>query len=89
MTPAKRKTATGKIADLVGDFNGKIVQTLEWGQKALSYPIGNAESGFYYTLCLETAGEDIKKLNDKLRVDEGILRYLIIKTNAHRAQLKK
>lgn len=79
LTPAKRKSATAKMEDQIKVFSGKIVENKELGKKDLAYSIKKAESGYFISLELTMDGQNIKKLNDKLRVDEGILRYLIIK----------
>lgn len=79
LTPAKRKSADSKMEEQIRTFSGKITNTQDHGKKDLAYPIKNIETGFFTTLSLEMDGSNLKRLNDKLRVDEGILRYLIIK----------
>jgi len=79
LTAAKKKTAIEKLEKLVTAFNGKTGKVVDWGEKKLAYPIKKSESGLYLTFPLEMLGEDAKKLHDKLRLEEGILRYLLIR----------
>jgi ribosomal protein S6 len=45
----------------------------------MAYKIGKSETGLYLHFELELDGKGIKALNEKLRTDPEILRYLVIK----------
>jgi small subunit ribosomal protein S6 len=76
---AKKKTFSEKLGKLIDTLKGKIEKTDEWGGLELAYPIAKNTDGlfFYYELELESAAA--KNLNDKLRLDEDIIRYLLIR----------
>ena len=48
-------------------------------RKKLAYPIGQAKNAYYATIDFELEPLKIKILEDKLRLEEIILRYLIVK----------
>jgi len=79
ITAAKIKTVSGKLSKLVELFKGKIVKLEEWGKKDLAYPINKSSTGYFLYGELELTTNTVKGLTDKLRIDEDILRYLIIR----------
>lgn len=78
-TAAKKKAFVEKIEKLVDSFEGKTQKVKDLGQKDLAYAIGKINSGLFLQFPLELNGENAKKLNDKLRVEETIIRYLLIR----------
>jgi small subunit ribosomal protein S6 len=69
-------------------FNGKIKSTKEIGVRDLAYKIGKSETGFFtfYELEMEPAGA--KQLNEKLRIDPDVIRYLLIKSQISKGKLQ-
>ena len=67
------------------DEGGQNVQKQEdkseqfFTRKKLAYPIGQAKNAYYATIDFELEPLKIKILEDKLRIEEIILRYLIVK----------
>lgn len=88
LTAAKKKTAIEKLEKLVTVFNGKTGKVVDWGEKKLAYPIKKSVTGLYLTFPLEMLGEDAKKFHDKLRLEEGILRYLLIRSEENKKAAK-
>lgn len=76
---AKRKKVTEVVEKVLSLFSGKITETKEWGVKELAYKLGKNESGFYIFMELEMDAKGVKVLNDKLKNDPEILRFLVIK----------
>ena len=74
-TAAKKKKVVEKIS-------GKITESKEWGVKELAYKIGKSTSGLYLYFELELDPKDVKALNEKLRTDADIIRFLMIKSEA-------
>lgn len=79
------KTLT-KIKKLVTDANGKIGEIKEWGKHELAYPVlpatrhGQREKeGFFFTIFLELEGKETKSLENKIKVEEDLLRYLLVR----------
>lgn len=59
--------------------NGKITDKASWGKKTLAYPIKKEKEGIYWLLTLVMTRKEAKELTDKLRLNEFILRYLLIR----------
>lgn len=78
-TPAKTKAFKEKIAKLVELFKGKVVKTDDWGKKDLAYKIKKSDTGYYLYWELELGSSMAKKLGEKLRVEEEILRQLLLR----------
>ncbi len=56
----------------------KIEKETDWGEKKLAYPIKKNERGHFYFYELKTSPEKIKTLEGWLKLNENILRYLIV-----------
>ncbi len=50
-----------------------------WGERVLAYPIKRQTSGFYAHFEIQSDPKDIKGLDKNLRLDEDVLRYLLIR----------
>jgi len=79
VTPAKKKSVSEKIEKLVKDGKGKVAKIDEWGKIDLAYKIKKEPAGFFIHYNLEAEGSVAKSIKDKLRLDNDILRYLIVK----------
>ena len=58
---------------------GEILKKEEWGTRKMAYPIQNHFRGHYVHYDLATQPEHIAECERLLRIDENILRYLVIK----------
>lgn len=76
---AKKKKVTETLESLMKVFKGKISDSKDWGVKEMSYKIGKSTTGLYLFFKLELDSKSIKGVNDKLRVDAEILRYLVVR----------
>lgn len=73
-----KKTAEG-IKKLVDTIDGKLIDFKEIGEKKLAYPIKKELNGYYYVMQLEANKDAISELDRKTRLDERVLRHLIIR----------
>ena len=73
------KNTVKELSDIVTSRNGKITNTKEMGQRELAYPINKEVSGFYYVFNFEATNDIINELNRKSRINENIIRHMIIK----------
>ena len=76
---AKKKKVTETLEKTLKIFKGTIRESKEWGVKELAYKIGKSETGLYLYFELELDPTAVKALNDKLRVDSDLIRYLLIR----------
>ncbi len=70
---------TTEIQKLISDNKGKVIEFKDMGRKKLAYPINKEVSGFYYLMNVEATHEVIQEFDRKLRINENILRHLILK----------
>ena len=70
---------TKEVQSLMNDGNSKVIEFKDMGRKKLAYPINKEISGFYYLINAEATNETIQEFDRKLRINENILRHLILK----------
>lgn len=78
-TASKKKQVKESLDKLIKIFKGEIVENKDWGDIELSYPIKKNTSGFFMFYILKLEGESAKALEEKLRVDEELIRFLMIR----------
>lgn len=76
---AKKKKVSETLDKILKVFGGKIADTKEWGVKELAYKLGKSETGLYLHYNLELDAKSVKALNEKLRTDDDILRFLVVR----------
>jgi ribosomal protein S6 len=83
---AKKKKVTETLEKALKIFKGVISSSKELGVKEMAYAIrgasskiGKSETGLYLYFELELDGSGVKALNEKLRTDPDILRFLVIR----------
>lgn len=64
---------------VIKELNGDITKTEFCGLRNLAYPINNCKRGHYVLLNIISNPEGIKELERKFRLNEDIIRFLIIK----------
>lgn len=75
----KRKSLLeGLVQKATGD-SGKVSKEDLWGIRDLSYPIKKQNKGFFAHFELETEPEMANTIDKMLRVEEDVLRYLLIR----------
>ncbi len=63
---------------MLGDL-GKVVKEDLWGERDLAYPIKKNAKGYYVHFEFETLPNVAKDLDKNLKVEEDIIRYLLIR----------
>ncbi len=76
---AKKKKVTETLEKNLEALKGKVTESKDWGVKDLAYKMGKSTTGLYLYFELELDGKGAKALNEKLRVDSEILRFLVVK----------
>jgi small subunit ribosomal protein S6 len=76
---AKKKKVMENLDKVLKLFKGAIKESKEWGVKELAYKIGKSTSGLYLFFELELDPTGVKALNDKLRTDPDLIRFLLIR----------
>lgn len=70
---------TKEVQKLITDNKSTVIEFKDMGRKKLAYPINKEVSGFYYLMNVEANRETIEEFDRKLRINENILRHLILK----------
>ena len=83
INPVLEENQTKEVVEKYNDFlkeNGaEIDQVDEWGIRELAYEIDNKKSGYYVNLYFEAEGDIIAMLERTMRIDDYIMRNLVIK----------
>ena len=74
----KKKKIIETLEKVLALFKGKITESKDWGVKDLAYKIGKSITGLYLFFELELDPSAVKALNDKLRTDPDLIRFLLI-----------
>ena len=64
---------------IITNYKGKVVDFKDLGRKKLAYPINKEVSGFYFLITVEAPTEAIQEFDRRLRLNENIVRHLILK----------
>jgi small subunit ribosomal protein S6 len=64
---------------LVSELNGKVEDYKEMGEKKLAYAIKKELNGYYFVMTVEANNEAISEFDRKIRLDENVLRHLVIR----------
>jgi small subunit ribosomal protein S6 len=57
---------------------GSITNVAHWGKRTLAYPIKKKETGYYVVAQFEAAAELLPEYERVLKLDEGVLRFLVV-----------
>lgn len=75
-----------KLADnfikIIQDHDGKIIKKEYWGLRTLAYLIRKNKKGHYFLLGIDSSFEGIKEMERKMKLNEDLLRHLIIKVES-------
>lgn len=64
---------------IIGTNGGQIIRKDSWGIRKLAYPINKVTRGFYHVFDVATEQDNARELVRVLKLDENVLRSLIIK----------
>lgn len=80
-----QKTFIDNYKKEIVKLKGKVEKVNAWGKKEFAYPIKKQTLGYYFVLEMELPEDVPAKLDAKLRLDETLLRYLLVR----REEIKK
>ncbi|MBA3679470.1 30S ribosomal protein S6 [Candidatus Saccharibacteria bacterium] len=72
------ENTTKKIEKIITDLGGKIEKKDNWGKRKLAYKINKLDWGIYVFYEIEIDPTKVRAINDKLRITEEVIRYLIV-----------
>ncbi|MCL2618679.1 MAG: 30S ribosomal protein S6 [Defluviitaleaceae bacterium] len=68
-----------QVTQLLGRFGATIEKIDEWGRRRLAYEIAKTNEGFYYFITFSSDSNAPAEIESRIRIMEGVLRYLIIR----------
>jgi small subunit ribosomal protein S6 len=68
------------VEDLIIQHGGQVTNKDEWGERNFAYRIGKLSQGHYHIWTF-SGSTRLKDLKDRLNIEEGVIRYLILKTS--------
>jgi small subunit ribosomal protein S6 len=71
--------AVDKVGQYVSAGGGEVTSVDVWGRRALAYPIHKQKEGTYVFLHAQLDPQAIQELERNLKLDEEILRYLLLR----------
>jgi small subunit ribosomal protein S6 len=72
-----------RLKNTIGKNSGEIIRIDDMGVRGLSYKIQKKPRGHYFLSYLEGPGSMIPEIERFLRIDENILRFVIVKLDKH------
>lgn len=76
---ARAKVMNG-LHKIITDHEGAIEKIDEWGVKEFAYEINHMNKGYYVVLNVAAINEGIAEFERLARINNNVIRYLIIKT---------
>ena len=84
-----RKELIEKYTELLKQNGGEIEKVDEtWGKRHLAYPINDMLEGWYVLVTFKSESELPKEIERNLRINENVLRSLVIKVEEKKHSVK-
>jgi len=76
------KACVAKFSGIVTANGGTVTEVNEWGKRRLAYAIDYKTEGYYVLMNFESDPEFPRELERNFKIDESILRYMVIRKEA-------
>ena len=81
ITESGDKSVLKNITDIIAQFGGKVTQEDNVGEKNFAYRIGQNTKGHYHFWTFSGDDVQLKDLKNRLNIEDGLIRYLILKVD--------
>ncbi len=71
----------GRVAEVVGRDNGKLVKVESWGRRRLAYPVAKQKKGVYVYVKYVGRGGLVAELERNLKLQDSVLKFQTVQTN--------
>ena len=78
----ERAAMVEKVQAMITTAGAAITNVDEWGKKQLTYEIQKMKEGYYYFIQFEGETTVPAELEERLRIEETVLRFLCVKQDA-------
>lgn len=76
---AQLEQAVTKFQRTVNESGGQVVKIDEWGMRLLAYQIKRFDKGYYVLMEFTGTPDHVRKLEERFKLDESVLRYQIVR----------
>ena len=78
----ERAAMLEKVQAMITTAGATITNIDEWGKKQLAYEIQKMKEAYYYFIQFEGEATVPAELEERLRIEESVLRFLCVKQDA-------
>jgi small subunit ribosomal protein S6 len=71
----------GRVAEVVGRDDGKLVKVEAWGRRKLAYPVAKQKKGVYVYVKYLGRGGLVAELERNLKLQDSVLKFQTVQTN--------
>lgn len=71
-----------RVVGYIRENGGEVIEEERWGPRRLAYPIEKKRNGYYGLVYFRSGGDFIARLDRALRINDDILRHLILRYDA-------
>src|SRR5690242_2183490 len=71
----------GRVAEVVGRDNGKLLKVESWGRRKLACPVGKQKKGVYIYVKYVGRGGVVQELERNLKLQDTVLKFQTVMTN--------
>ncbi len=79
MEEAEIKKTAEEMKKVLTDKEVKVLEEKSMGQRELAYEINKFKTGYYYLYIVEANAEAVKEFDRVARINESLLRHLVVK----------
>lgn len=76
-----------KYTEIITSRGGTLTKLDDWGKRSLAYEINYHREGYYHFYRFEGNNDVVNELNRQLRIDENVLRHMIVRDDQAAAPL--
>ena len=78
----ERAAMLEKVQAMITTAGAEITNIDEWGKKQLAYEIQKMKEAYYYFIQFEGEATVPAELEERLRIEESVIRFLCVKQDA-------
>ena len=82
------KPVVEKFKNLISN-SASLLEINEWGKRKLAYPINHETEGYYVLINFESQSSFPVELSRQCRIDDAVIRFMIIAKSEHKEHKKK
>ena len=79
LAPEEVEAAKSKVADIIAQTEGELVDCDVWGRRRLAYEIKDFREGLYMLTHFKGTAETVNELDRVLKISDGFLRHMIVR----------